>query len=365
MKPNGITNILAAIMAAIFLFSGIDAVASPPRYQRASLTQMMIEHPMYSLNDEIVEAYKALPINPRFNNHDLGVKVVKFATQEYTDQTSYISAFLKKSKVGNRSVAKWFSFNKNTGSFGVNLIKERGLYDANNFDREMANRLVRGSALLEDAGENLIPHTYLIMHDICFNGKYSNRRDDFDRVGKEVSFSVEVTSYIFSLDWNTEKLEEFYAVHYDSQNTNFVKDAEYGYTFRAKVKSELSESSRTLSQRDLIKRVVGRSLDMNIAKLQATYPDFRIMTPLISDSPLKADIGLKEGINENSKFEVLEVEEDKNGILHYTRVGLIKPVAGKIADNRYMSDENDNKYTEFKIISGNDFYEGMLIREVE
>ena len=363
MKANGIIKIV--IILTVLLLLGInDLRASSPRYRRASLTQMMIEHPMYSLNDEIVEAYMTLPLNPRFNNHDLGVKVVKFATQEYTDQVQYINSFLKKAKVGNRAVAKWFSYNKETGEFNVDIIKERGLYDANNFDKELSNRLVRGSAILEDVGENLISHTYLIMHDICFSGKYSNRIKDFDSIGKNVSFSVTVTSYIYSLDWDVERLAEFYTTHYDSQNLNFVKTADYGYTFRAKVSSEYSESSSKYSQKDLIKKVVGRCLDINIAKLQTVYPDFRIMTPLLSTEPLKADIGLKEGIDENSIFEVLEAQENKNGIITYERKGLITPIAGRIVDNRYMSDSASDEFTEFKVISGSNFYEGMLIREV-
>lgn len=364
MKANGLISRIIVLTAILLPICKNNISAINPRYQRASLTQMMIEHPMYSLNDEIVEAYLAQPLNPRFNNHNLGVKVIKFATQEYTDQTQYINSFLKKAKVGNRSVAKWFSYNKKNGSFGVELIKKRGLYNATQFDIEIANRLVRGSAILEDAGENLIPHTYLIMHDICFNGDYSNRRKDFDRIGKRVSFSVKVTSYIYSLNWNVDTLERFYSTHYKYGNSDFINTAKYNYTFRASVSSEFSESSTSLSQKDLIRRVVGRCLDKNIAKLQIEYPKFRIMTPLVSTMPIKADIGLKEGIDSNSIFEVLEANEDKNGIIKYKRVGLIKPVADKIVDNRYMSETHEDCYTEFQIISGNNFYEGMIIREI-
>lgn len=48
-------------------------------------------------------------------------------------------------------------------------------------------------------------------------------------------------------------------------------------------------------------------------------------TPLISVSPLKAYIGLKEGVTEKSKFEVLEAELSKEGKMTYKRVGVIQP----------------------------------------
>lgn len=362
---NGVIKRLVIFAVAIVILPRQFFITCQERYQRASLTQIMIEHPMYQFNDEIVEAFKALPLNDRFNNHDLGVKSVRFATQEFTDQTKYISSFIHKSRIGNRAIAKWFKWNKTTGCFCMDLIKERGLYNANNLDREIASRLVRGSSILEDIGEKLIPCTFLIMHDICFSGHYSNRQADFNKEGKRSSFTVEVTSYIYSLDWDLTRLEEFYATTYTTGDKNFIANRQYSYTFQSKVSSTYSESSTKLSQKNLIKKVVGRCLDINIAKLQTNYPDFRIRVPVYSTAPFLADVGLKEGLTEDSRFEVLEVEIDDNNIAKYHRVGIVRPKKGCIADNRYMNDEDSTrKMTEFCVEEGNDFYPGMLIREI-
>ena len=72
--------------------------------------------------------------------------------------------------------------------------------------------------------------------------------------------------------------------------------------------------------------------------IQHQYPDFRIKAPLMSTSPLKADIGVKEGVSENTMFEVLE---------------------------RVISESAEASFdaTEFEIVSGRDFAPGMLIRE--
>ena len=58
-----------------------------------------------------------------------------------------------------------------------------------------------------------------------------------------------------------------------------------------------------------------------------------------------------------------------NGRTKYKRIGIIKPIKGKIWDNRYMAveEEADNallKYITFKVVSGNGFYPGMLVREI-
>ena len=115
--------------------------------------------------------------------------------------------------------------------------------------------------------------------------------------------------------------------------------------------------------------VTKRTIDANIADLQRAYPDFRIKAPLLSNMPLKADVGVKEGIREDSKFEVLERVVAEDGRMTYERVGQIRPVKGKIKDNRFMVSEEESAdalldATEFEIISGKDFLPGMLIREV-
>ena len=115
-------------------------------------------------------------------------------------------------------------------------------------------------------------------------------------------------------------------------------------------------------------KVTKRTIDENIAKLQHQYPDFRIKAPLLSTEPLKADVGLKEGITEDTLFEVLERVISEDGKMHYEKVGVIRPVKGKIKDNRYMAAENESEEaafdaTEFEVVSGKDFVAGMLIRE--
>ncbi len=335
-------------------------------YQRSSIIMMMIEHPMYLYQQELTDVFKAMSCPDRFNDHSLGVKSVKFATQEFSDQQDAIASFIKQVKLGNRAVAKWFNWDKATGTFNMELVKSRGLYNATEFDKQLAQHTVRGMAMLEDAGENLISDTYLIMNDICYAGTYSNREADFHSVRKN-TFKVNVRSYIYQLEWNDSILYDFY-YKYNQHNLNFIKESNYTFHYKADVETTYEETSKAISLQDLIRRVVVRSLDVNIAKLQKTYPRFRIKAPLISTEPLRAYIGKKEGITEDSVFEVLETIENEDGSHRYERVGLIAPISGHIWDNRYMADDEgtqDSKlgYTTFRVIKGDGFYHGMLIRE--
>ena len=120
---------------------------------------------------------------------------------------------------------------------------------------------------------------------------------------------------------------------------------------------------------DMIRKVCTRAIDKNVALLQRSYEEFRVKTPLFSTEPLAAKIGLKEDITPDSRFEVLEIVE-KNGRTEYKRVGVIKPIKGRIWDNRFMAEfEDENKgtdltVTEFEVVNGSGFYPGMLIREI-
>lgn len=339
------------------------------RYQRCSVIHMMIERPMYMYNEEIANAFKRIHLSNRFNDHNLGVKVVKFVTQDFSDQQQYISSFIRQTKLGNRAVAKWFLWNKTTGRFSIDLVSERGLYDANTMDRTLASKSIRGNAILQDAGENLIPNTYLLMSDISYTGVYSNKEKDITNTEDLHKFDVTITTYIFQLNWNKDTLYSFYEKYYDG-TTDFMNQGSFDFIYRAKAVTSYGEEVRHITQSKLIERVVARCLDINIAKLQREYPDFVISAPLISTDPIQADIGLKEGVNSKQQYEVLEKKLDKNGIMTLHHVGIIQPEEGKIKDNRYMAEEdNENEshltFTTFKKLAGDNFYPGMLIREIK
>ncbi len=138
----------------------------------------------------------------------------------------------------------------------------------------------------------------------------------------------------------------------------------------------------------LISKVCVRALDRSIVELQRTYDEFKVNTPIHSideNGDIYVQIGLKEGINERSSFEVLEQRETEDGRTEYHRVGVIQPVKGQIWDNRYMAAEEAAQMAEagvtntdeeaaegnvnltatrFKKSSGGQFYPGLLVREM-
>ena len=131
------------------------------------------------------------------------------------------------------------------------------------------------------------------------------------------------------------------------------------------------------SRTELVRTICARSMDKNIVALAKQYEDFKVKTPVyqvLSNergmiTGYAAKIGLKEGVAENSKFQVIQRVQDANtGKTTYKYVATVKPVKGKIWDNRYNAvlEEADGAtlpYTTFSKVAGGEILPGMLLVE--
>ena len=116
-----------------------------------------------------------------------------------------------------------------------------------------------------------------------------------------------------------------------------------------------------------------RATDKNIVELQKKFPVFKVSAPLVDaeNGIVRAHIGLKEGVNPKSKYEVLERRRNDDGTIVYERRATLVPDKDLIWDNRCMAVEEmaDNAElgaTSFRITQGNadNLYRGMILREI-
>lgn len=380
-------------------------------YRRSSIYSILVNHVDQLFASEIKEAFLQIPVPDKFNNHDLSVKVVnmdkKLAGAKSEKENPAITEFLTENDIASRLVAKWFNRDLSTGQCDMELIKERGLYNATEFDKQLAVRSARGIAMLQDAGEDLIGNTFVLMNDIRYVDKNKGAKtagaiikglgmiasiatgmDDIsdlaDNVGDMVEtikgFTVKINTFLYKLDWSEEQANLFYQYQYSSspneeKKANFEKARNsYRLKYVGKVESKGGTTSFLGIKEDepvvMVRKACQRAIDENIVDLQRTYEEFRIKTPLNTIEPLTAFIGMKEGVAPKTQYEVLEVVEMENGTHKYNRVGIIEPIENLIWDNRFMAEEEGAVgatlgYTTFRAISGKDFAKGMLIREID
>lgn len=342
-----------------------------------------------------------------------GVKSQASAGLVDTTNTKAIPAklvkFFDKNQIGNQLIARWFNFSQQYDSqsqshFNMDLIKERGLYNASEFDKSFAEKSIRGMNLLADAGENLIGSTFVIAirfnyvnkEDIAkqakktantvskFGGKFGGAAAAVVKAGADVAgkgYVIQATAYLFRLTWDDEVSNTFYSQYYNSRDIEtFATSDIFKLEYVGSV-SEWSDVQSTVfskaSEDELVKRAAIRSLDESIAKLQKEYEVFRTKTPLVTTDPsIMAYIGMKEGVEAGDKFEVLEKQMDENGITKYKRVEVIKAEKNKIWDNRFAADEEraemqENGKDTTPVLNSTTFsgsskkiYPGMLIRQI-
>lgn len=412
MKPNKIFfTVLIAATSIVNVVAENQNDANDLKYRRSSLYSLMISHTDQKFASEIKEAFAQMPVPDKYNDHDLSVKVLnldkklKGASSDKENQD--ITAFLNDNNVGSRLVAKWFDRDYYTGNCDMELIKERGLYNASKFDMMMAEKSERSKALIMDAGEDLIGNTFVLVNDIRYidkskgskavggifkalgaiaaaytgNSNYNDLGNNLGDIAETFKgFSVKINTFLYKLDWNDDVAMTFYKDQYTADGNSVKKEAfdlargNYKLKYIGKQESSGSTTSFMGIKEDepivMVKKACQRALDENVANLQKNFEEFKTKTPLVTTEPITAYVGLKEGVSEKSKFEVLEAIEDEQGRMTYKRVGIIKPVPSLIWDNRYMAEEecapnSTLGATTFKKVSGGDFYQGMLIREIK
>lgn len=373
-------------------------------YRRSSIYSIMVKHENQKFADTIANVFQLMPVPEKYNDHDLSVKVLSVLSKEVSP--TEVESFLNKNGVASRLVSKWFNRDFTNGVCDVELIKERGLYDASEMDKAIALQTQRGKAMLEDAGEELISNTFVLVNDIKYIDKGERSKTwgsifkvmgsmaaivtnntSYADIGNNVGditesykgFKVKVYTHLYQLIWDDETAMTFYEKMYSEQPDAEKHDAMELYRDKFKLKymgSQLSDGSTTSflgikedEPRLMVRKACQRALDDNVANLQKNYEAFKVKVPLLSIAPLTAQIGKKEGLTEKSRFEVLEIQE-KEGRTVYKRVGVIRPMSNLIWDNRFMAVEEKAEganlgYTTFKKVSGSNFYPGMLIREIK
>ena len=403
----------AIISLAVATLSATSAMAQQPdelKYRRSSIYSVMINHKEQKFADEISNAFIQMPVPDKFNDHDLSVKVLdmekKLKGARSDDENTAVTQFLNDNKVASRLVAKWFNRDFFTGVCNMDLVKERGLYNASHFDQVLASRSERSKALLEDAGEDLIGNTFVLVSDIRYVDKEKSGKiaggilrglgqlaasatgmsalEDLGNLAGSMSetlkgFRVKINTFLYKLEWNDETAQNFYLKQYTGKPDAAKRDAfdqargSYRLVYVGKQESSGSTTSFMGVKLDepvqMVRKACQRALDENVASLQHSFEEFRTKSPLATTEPITAYVGLKEGITPESQFEVLEMVENEDGSREYKRVGVIEPMKNMIWDNRYMASEegavnSSLGCTTFRKVSGGDFFPGMLIRDI-
>lgn len=161
-----------------------------------------------------------------------------YNSKEYAERNEYyrynvparIMKYVDDSNLANQLIAKWFNASSNQvdGSYyNMDLVQERGAYNASELDKLKAKEAVRGHAILEDAGMELIPNTYVtftvfefyslskMLEDVRNKQHQETGIKGLLQTAKQIKglansfagksgYNVIARTYLFKLDWDEE-----------------------------------------------------------------------------------------------------------------------------------------------------------------
>ncbi len=353
------------------------------KYRRSSLYTVLIKHSSFPYGEQIDSAFMQIPIPEKFNDHNLHIrsfessakKQRKSGKKKVEANSNDVTDFIMENDIPRRIVSKWFNRCDSLGVFNMELIQDRGSYDASQQDINIADKTILGRAILADAGEDLIGKTFMLVNDITYTDKgatsakiggvirllgqiaaAATEDERYNSIGTATGalvseidgFSVGVTSYLFRLNWNDEISATFYDSYwvdttYFNKNRVIAFDTCSMFSLSYIGKTSISAgniSSKSFSKSSKMKqmsKVCARAIDKSIVELQREYEEFKVNTPIATvneDGTIDAYIGIKEGLNLKSVYEIL-MPEEVNGDIKYSKIGRAKPIEGKIWDNRY------------------------------
>ena len=359
MKRLLLTIILVSTALTVFAQHRPDSLAE---YHRSSLYSVLITHPNLEYGNSIASAFLNMPMPDKFNDHNLNIRAFESSAKRVKTKAKSkqkdkinledIERFITNNSIAKSMWAKWFNRDPRTGVCNLELIGERGLYDASQLDISIADLTIMGREQLADRGEALIGNTFLLVNDITFadTGKrtgiaaaiLSIAGDIFSvATGRDISpatdlvamgvdmidgFNVNVTSYLYRLAWDESRLQDFYASYVSARHDEAER------TRRREAFDAVSGADTTLFRLEYVGRTTTmasivsskyfsnkskdeqmfvactRAVDKAIVQLQREYEEFKVNVPIYRVNPdgtVDVQIGLKEGVNNRSTYEVL------------------------------------------------------------
>lgn len=380
-----------------------------------------------------------------------------------TEQEYYINTvkkaaqllkWMEQQNMANNLIMGWFQGTDRPGSpYSVSLLEERGIYSASELDKMEADETLRGQAIIKDAGEELIGHTFLAFTDFeitdVHNYELKMKQTSKDVFGDRSWFAKELqkshdasasedagmyilaTTYLFQLDWNDDISNHFYENYWNEPLSKLKNSKDFKMKYLGYIRHETNtienvtgnnffnrlgnqlksdfqsgrlfehanskEEQKKLDEKHrqernaennekrkeqtvlLTEQAMIRSIDQTYADLMKKHEQFKVKAPIleVENGYITAKIGKKEGVKDNSEFEVLlPYDDEETGKRTYRKVAKVKVDKKRIWDNRYTIVDDDTNIrknkketytldrTYFKC-SDKNVAEGMLLIQVK
>jgi len=355
-----------------------QAKVIPSTYDRSSLTCLYMKFPGENHVTEIASKFQQVVFSDKYYNNNLA-NVIFEAPYSRTNTEIVpevaIKDYLTNQKIAKSVISKWYN-RKEDGTMTMDLIFERGMFNASDAEYIKAQTTKRGNALLQDYGNRLIQRSYILVFDFA-NVKNMSEAKVADQHGWEAT----VTAYLYKIDFN----EEIQAALYDcwiypedspevkAEKLQKFEQLEIPIEFVTKTTHSLSASqanpdtqlgklTKQKSDDELLMELVQSGYDETLYYLERKYEDFMVKATIYKVKPIQVKIGKKEGLKCDHRYFVYEyLYDEKTNTVKPVYRGVIRATS-KIADNRQLA-TGEMPTSTFYQTAGRKLQTGYLVRQ--
>lgn len=356
-------------------------------YDRNSLSVLMLDN-NGKYGSDLRNAMNSVSVPTKFDDNMLQTRVIRGS-----DNSDMVKSALESARVPNEIFSKWFSRDAD-GSFNMSVIHERGLYNATDADVIEASASKVGLAKLEDAGETLIGHSYVMVlsfHNIKTMDQYYDELDKSRKSWAELlktkyvpvtrsrnGYRADVTGYLYKLSNVSASMDDFYSNMWifdeDSKEEKAKKvsafnnarfQLEYVTTVTRTVEASQPNEGQQKSRAQLFEVMADLAVNGLIYETEKTVDAWKVVTALYDTHPLRAKIGTKENLYVDDRYFVYEYRMNKSNEVYADRRGVVR--VKKVANNSQVaqgkSEDDASQMSSFYQIAGHRLEPGMFLEQ--
>lgn len=374
------------LLLVAFIFPGIALLAQdiekgkkiPSTYDRSSITVFFMKFPGENYSSMVEAKTDKVTFTDKYYNNNLNNLVIQ-APYSRSDASveveKELETYLLQQGVSKAIVNKWYN-RKDDGSMDLDLIFDRGMFNATDaaYIRAQATKL--GDNILKDYGNRLIEKSYILVLD--FQNIQTMKEA---KIEKMKGWKATVNGYLFKVKYDEEvqnALYDCWIYPEDSPEVRKEKIKKYEalqipITFVTKTTVSIQASQPTedtqlgkiikqKTEDQLLQELVQKGYDESLYYLEMRHEDFMVKTTIHQVRPITAKIGLKEGLKCDHRYFAYEyVYNEKTNSIEPRFRGVIRATS-KIVDNRQVA-RGDTPTSQFYQTAGRKLREGYLIRQ--
>lgn len=369
--------VLVMFFAKWIVAQDIEATKKiPSTYDRSAVTLFYVQFSNEAHASEIQSKIDKISFSDKYYNNNLNqITLPNAFTRKSHELVESLSKYMNDQQVGRQVISKWYA-RQDDGTMNMDLIFDRGMFNATDAAYIKAQSTKLGNAVLQDYGNRLIGRSYILVLDY-----QSIQTMKEAKMSGMKGWKSTVTGYLFKVKYNEETQNAVYDAWIYPEDSPTVK-AEKNKKFEqiqvpvefvtkttvyvtASQPAEDTQLGRLMKQKsedELLSEMVQKGYDESLYFLEKNHEDFMVKTTIYQVRPIRAKIGKKEGLKCDNRYFAYEyVYDEKTNTTKPRFRGVIRATSS-IVDNRQVA-KGDMPTSKFYQTSGRRLRTGYLLRQ--